>query len=146
MYLMPICEHLRSDSYPLIIDWVFDDAQGFTDCLAHCRVCHQSYLLEMLDWRRNLRLFRVSCTDPGQSERLMRDLEQGSCDLSRAAAESEQFRLANSKVVALLLLDTRTPRIIALVPAEDDIPRHCWRDLPCDGRWIERVQVSVARS
>jgi hypothetical protein len=140
---MSVCEHLRAGRYPLSIDCVFDDNLGFTDCLAHCRECQASYLLEMIDWRGNLRLFRLSRPDPGQSARLLRDLDRGSCDLERARAESDQFRLANAEVAALLLIDMSIPRIAALLPPEETMPRSCWRELPCDGSWLDRIRSQV---
>lgn len=146
MHVMALCEHLRVGAYPLIIDCVFDDSLGFTDCLAHCRECGTTYLLEMLDRQGPLRLFRASCPDPDHSARLLRDIERGSCDLSRMGAESELFRLINAHITDLLLLDTAIPRVIATVPAQMDLPRRSWRELPCDGAWISRVQALAARS
>lgn len=138
---MRACEHLQSGPSPLRVECVFDEQFGFTDCLASCRDCHASYLLEMLDWQGDLRLFRVSRPDPAHSARLLKDLERGSCDIRRAAAEAEQFRLANASGSLLLLMDMTGPRIEAVVEPEPGVrvPRASWRDLPCDGSWIRRV-------
>lgn len=137
---MNVCQHLQPGTYPLVIDRVIDDHLGFTDAIAHCRECGSALMLEMLDWRGRLRLFRVSVLDEELVARLLRDLDRGSCDLDRAGSQIAQFQQMHADIDALLLLDTGVPEILALTAAgAERLPRSGWRELPCDGSRITRL-------
>lgn len=134
---MNVCQHLQPHQYPLVIDRVLDDHLGFTDALAHCHECGCTILLEMIDWRGSLRLFRMSVVDQIFAEELLRDLDRGSCDLARAGAQIAQFQQMHAKVTHLLLIDMSLPEIIGIRPVGvERLPRSSWRELPCDGRRI----------
>lgn len=142
---MSLCEHLQAGPYPFDLTLVVDDHLGPTEALIRCRSCGQHYLMEMLDWRGDQRLFRLSQTDEDATQLLLRDLARGSCDLNRATEEVRQFSLASTRLPALLLLDTvqRTISSLTEVAPGTRIPGTGWRDLPCDGSWIETLQARL---
>lgn len=133
------CAHLRPGTWPLHWDLVLDDQLGPTDGLASCRSCGTVYLLEMLDWRGAERLMRMAVLERALATRLLRDLDRGSCDAGRAAAELAHVRSLAVAVPQLLLVDTAIPAIVAAVPTPADrpLPTESWRDLDCDGGWID---------
>lgn len=140
------CTHLRPGTWPLHWDLVLDDQLGPTDGLASCRACGTVYLLEMLDWRGAERIMRMAILERALATRLLRDLDRGSCDAGRASAELQHVRSLAAAVPQLLLVDTATPAIIAAVPVPSDRPlaTESWRDLPCDGGWIDYARSNVA--
>jgi hypothetical protein len=139
---MSLCEHFRPGTYPFGVDLEIDGHLGFTEALVHCRHCRAPYLLELLDWQGGLRLFRVSEPAPEAAAALLKDLARGSCDLSRAGAEVQQFSLAARRLPELLLIEMSERSIVARYRVENPrlVPGTGWRDLPCDGSWIERIQ------
>ena len=139
------CSHLRPGTWPLHWDLVLDDQLGPTDGLASCRACGTVYLLEMLDWRGSERLMRMAILERRLATGLLRDLDRGSCDAGRATAELDHVRSLARAVPGLLLIDTRTPEVVALVPlpADRPVPTGSWRDLPCDGSWIDYARSKV---
>lgn len=138
------CTHLRPGTWPLHWDLVLDDQLGPTDGLASCRNCGTVYLLEMLDWRGTERLMRMAVLERALATRLLRDLDRGSCDAGRASAELQHVRSLAVALPQLLLIDTATPAIIAAVPADRPLPTESWRDLACDGGWIDYARSNVA--
>lgn len=134
-----ICGHLHPGPWPLRTELVLDDHLGPTDAVVACRQCGRPYLLEMLDWKGPLRVFRVAVLDADESARLLRDLSRGSCDVARAASEVEHFRSRTRFSPWLLLQDTRTNALIARAPVPDGsrLPGAAWRELPCDGHWVD---------
>ena len=74
---------------------------------------------------------------------LIRDLERGSCDLNRATAQAQHFTLTSQALPMVVLLDLRAGTLCSVVKlAEDvraDVPVASWRELPCDGSWIQRL-------
>ncbi|MFP6815998.1 MAG: hypothetical protein VB949_10080 [Pseudomonadales bacterium] len=142
-----ICAHLTTGTYPFQVDLVLDDHLGFTDAVVSCRHCRQAYLLEMLDWANHDRLFRICVLNGDHAQRLIRDLTRGSCDLQRAGAEVQQMKTANSFSAWLVLVDTVGPRIsaVARLPAERDLPGTSWRELPCDGSWVNYARKFQSR-
>jgi len=141
---MALCEHFKPGSHPYEVLLVLDDHLGPTEALVRCRACAQSYLIELLDWLGSERLFRVAEPDAAATRTLLRDLERGSCDLARAGEEVRHFSLISERLPVLLLLDTDENvirRRIDVVDA-DAIPAASWRELPCDGEWIERTQAA----
>lgn len=140
-----VCAHLHAGTWPLTIRLVLDDHLGPTDYVASCTSCGRTYLLEMLDWRDPLRLLRLAVLAADHAARLIRDLERGSCDSGRAAAEIEHTRSSAAVLPWLLLVDIRGPRIDALVPAPNDrrVPNASWRELTCDGSWVDYARSYV---
>ncbi len=139
---MTPCDHLTAGAYPLEIDLTLDEHLGFTDALTHCRDCGQPYLLELLDWRDGLRLFRMSMPSPAHAQQLVHNLTRGSCDLRRAGAEVQNLQTASPFQRKLLLIDTAVPAIRGLVDAGTlPLPTASWRKLPCDGTWFDQLRV-----
>lgn len=135
-----LCAHLVAGPCPWETELVIDDHLGPTECLVGCRVCGRPFLLEMLDWAGSRRLFRVRAPSPAAVAGLTRDLNRGSCDLGRAREEIRHVSLSSDRVPALLLYDTKTATLLARVTlgGAGEVPWAGWRELPCDGRWIER--------
>ncbi|MEZ5560075.1 MAG: hypothetical protein R3E86_16205 [Pseudomonadales bacterium] len=143
-----ICEHLTPGGWPFSTELVIDEQLGMTDGIVRCLRCGTHYLLEMLDWHGNERLFRVSVVAADDAVRLLHDLTRGSCDLTRAGAEVRSLQTQTSFSPWLLRVDTRGPRIGALLPAPADrrMPGASWRDLPCDGSWLGYADAAGSRS
>jgi len=135
------CPHLIPGPYPFESALVLDDHLGPTDWLVSCRGCDAAYLLEMLDWAGSRRLYRLRVPEPRAVNRLLQDLDRGSCDLDRASAQAHHFSLTSAQLDVLALLDLGTAELIALlnVPEGVKIPGAGWRELPCDGSWIQRL-------
>jgi hypothetical protein len=133
-----ICAHLIAGAYPFQVDLVLDDHLGFTDAVVRCRHCQRAYLLEMLDWANHDRLFRICVLNGDHAQRLIRDLTRGSCDVQRAGAEVQQMKTVSPFSAWLILVDTVAPLIsaVAPLPAGRDLPGASWRELPCDGTWV----------
>jgi hypothetical protein len=138
-----ICSHLIPGPYPFETVLVLDDHLGPTDWLVRCRACPTTYLLEMLDWDGPRRLYRLRAPAAAAVAGLVRDLERGSCDLSRAAAEAQHFTLSSQSLPTLALLDLRASTLVATieVPRGTHIPSASWRELPCDSSWIRRLSA-----
>jgi len=141
MHTEAICQHLTPGHYPFDSVLVLDDHLGPTDWLVRCRSCEAAYLLEMLDWQGSLRLYRLRVPEPRSVDRLLRDLERGSCDLNRARDQAHHFSLTSTRVAELALLDLAAGQLIRMVkaPENEAIPGASWRDLSCDGSWIQRL-------
>jgi hypothetical protein len=120
---------------------VLDDHLGPTDWLVRCRNCKATYLLEMLDFAKALRLYRVRLVDPDAGRGLMRDLDRGSCDLSRAGEQARHLSLSSTRLPGLVLLDLHGNVLLRIVETDVDVavPGDSWRELACDGRWIQRL-------
>jgi len=139
---MTPCDHLKPDTYPLQLDLLIDAELTFTDALLSCRVCHQPYLLELLDRRGSDALFRLSMPDAEQCRQLLRDLNRGSCDLQRAHSELSSLQSMSPYLPYLLLLDCSEPKILQLLELPDiRLPGGSWRQLPCDGQWFDQLRV-----
>ena len=143
-----LCEHIRAERYPFSVDLVMDDHLGLTDGVVHCRHCQRAYLLEMLDWADNERVYRISPVDAAHAHRLIGDLQRGSCDLQRAGAEVQHLKTANAFAPWLILVDMREPRIdcMASLLADEEssapsLPGASWRELPCDGSWVKYTRA-----
>ena len=134
------CPHLAPGPYPFETVLVLDDQLGPTDWLVRCRTCATAYLLEMLDWQGPRRLYRLRAPDPDAVAALVRDLDRGSCDLNRAGAQAQHFSLSSERLASLVLLDLQAGTVVELLEVPDDlsIPGAGWRELPCDGSWIQR--------
>ncbi len=134
-----LCAHIVPGAAPFAIELVLDEAGGPTDAVVRCRHCGEHWLLEMLDWRSRERLMRVSPLNAARVTTLLANLERGSCDNGRAAAEVAS---AIAGVMALPCLvgidahDLSITRLIA-IPAGQALPRAGWRLLHCDGQWFD---------
>jgi len=139
-----VCEHVHPGQWPFQVELVLDDHLGFTEALVRCRHCGATSLLRMLDWRGPLRVMRMAPMTSDHGDRLIRDLTRGSCDVNRAGAELQHVRLTPLSRV-LILIDTRGPRIEARAdaPAGVTIPGAAWRDLPCNGEWVDYVRSNT---
>lgn len=137
--LASLCAHIVPGAAPFAIELVLDEAGGPTDAVVRCRFCDQHWLMEMLDWRGRERLMRVSPLNTARVTTLLANLERGSCDSSRAAAEVASATAGVMALSCLLGLDARDLSITRLVaiPAGRAVPRAGWRLLPCDGRWFD---------
>jgi hypothetical protein len=137
-----LCQHVCRGQWPFQVDLVIDEHLGPTDALMTCRHCGRAYLLEMLDWRGPLRVLRVALLDPSDAARLIRDLTRGSCDIARAGAQVHHLRSLAPFSRWLLLIDSRGPAVedVAAVPADTRLPGASWRELPCDGSWVDYVR------
>jgi hypothetical protein len=135
-----LCAHLSPGPYPFESVLILDDHLGPTDWLVRCRACRRPYLLEMLDWREKLRLYRIRRPDAQAVEGLMRDLDRGSCDLRRAGEQVRHLGLSSRRLSELALLDLGQAVLVRTidVPGDQPIPGASWRELPCDGAWIRR--------
>lgn len=134
-----LCEHVRPGAWPFTTDLVLDEQLGITDAVMSCRTCGRPYLMEMLDWRDKLRVMRLSVLDGARSARLIRDLTRGSCDVARAGQEVHAFRSQTRFSPWLLLVDNSAVAVLAVAPVPVDrrLPAPAWRDLPCDGSWVD---------
>lgn len=139
------CEHLQPGTWPLVIDLLLDEQITFTDALTHCRHCGRRYLLEMLDWRGAERVLRIAQVDDGQARGVLHDLGRGSCDLRRAGAEVHHLLTSSAFAPWLLLIDSRSPLLRALVPAPAGrpLPAGSWRTLACDGSWVDYARSNT---
>lgn len=137
-----LCGHFRAGSCPWETVLVVDDHLGPTELLVRCRTCGREYLLEMLDWQGDLRLFRVRAPSPDAVALLTRDLNRGSCDLRRAGEEVRHFALTSDRLPALVLFNTRTSTVTDVIELDQprSVPGAGWRELPCDGSWIRRFR------
>ena len=134
-----LCAHIVPGAAPFAIELVLDDAGGPTDAMVRCRHCGEHWLLEMLDWRSRERLMRVSPLNAARVTALLANLERGSCDSGRAAAEVASATAGVNTLSCLLGLDARDLSITRLVaiPGGQALPRAGWRSLPCDGHWFD---------
>lgn len=129
------CAHLTTDTtapYPFDVEMVLDEQVGITDAIIRCRVCHQAYLIEMLDWsgpHQVQRTYRTSLLDDDVIDRYKRDRNRGSCDINRAGAEWQAVQNESRLTDLELTLDTRTATLLAgrRLPAATDIPMAHWR-------------------
>ncbi|MDH3643282.1 MAG: hypothetical protein OES38_14365 [Gammaproteobacteria bacterium] len=138
-----LCEHIAAGDYPFRVELVMDDHLGLTDGVVSCRHCQRAYLLEMLDWANAWRVFRISALGEDQARRLIRDLTRGSCDVQRAGAEVQHMKTATSFAPWLLLVDTGAAQIRRVAPLASGIrlPGQSWRELACDGSWVEHART-----
>ncbi len=137
----PLCPHMTAGPLPFDAVLVLDDHLGPTDWLVRCRSCGSAYLLEMLDWDGQRRLYRLRLPAADAVAGLLRDLERGSCDLNRARAQAQHFSLSSRALPVLALLDLSAGALLGIVPSPEgrQLPGTSWRELPCDGSWIQQL-------
>lgn len=136
-----LCAHLIPGPYPFETVLVLDDHLGPTELLIRCRRCGHCWLLEMLDWRDDVRLFRIRKADPEAVAGLLKDLSRGSCDLRRAGEQARHLSLSSERLPELLLLNVGHATLSAVIapPTDTRVPGRGWRELACDGDWIRRL-------
>jgi len=141
-----LCEHVLPGAWPFQVELVLDEHLGPADVLMRCRACGRFYLLEMLDLQGPARVMRVAVLETADAESLIRDLARGSCDVNRAGAEVQHLRTRAPLLPRLILVDTGGPTVTAVVdvPADVRVPGRSWRELPCDGSWVDYVQSRSA--
>jgi hypothetical protein len=134
-----LCAHVRPGDWPFQVALTLDEQLGITDALVSCRECGQPYLVEMLDWKDDHRVLRVSVLEPARATRVVRDLTRGSCDIRRAGAEIHHLQTQSTFSRWLLLIRASRLGIEAVVPKPLDrpLPGGSWRELPCDGSWVD---------
>ncbi len=138
-----LCQHVKVGAYPFQLQLCLDEHLGVTDALVTCKECDKPYLLEMLDWRGDERLFRVSLPDADQATQLVRDLTRGSCDITRAGAEVHHMQTTTAASRYLLIIDQDSspsaPAIVGIAQKPDDqpLPSASWRELECNGQWLD---------
>ncbi|MEM7221061.1 MAG: hypothetical protein AAF515_22060 [Pseudomonadota bacterium] len=130
-----LCEHLESASAltpcrpALVLQWMHGPI-----CVATlCRECDRAALYQLLDWDRSARR-RVFALAPIAADIItgyQRDLERGSCDPQRLAAQTGAL-LTQADARALdIAIDVRSEAVLARRRADD--PR-----MPA-GDWAERL-------
>ena len=136
-----LCAHMTPGPYPFESVLVLDDHLGPTDWLVRCAACGAPCLLEMLDWSGSRRLYRTRLPDPAAVAGLMRDLERGSCDIRRAGEQARHFSLTSRPLHQLILLDVAARSLLRVLTADParPIPGAGWRELECDGAWIDAL-------
>lgn len=133
-----LCEHAQPGAWPWATRLVLDAPLGIADAVVACGECAQHVLVELIDRRGKLKVQRVSLLSAAEAAGVTRDLQRGSCDLGRADAELAYLRSRAVLTDTLVCVDDAGPRIVARVRmARADIPRAPWRELPCDGQWVD---------
>ena len=139
------CNHLTKD-LQLDILWTLDAYLHTTDAYAKCALCDAHYLVEMIDLKGIDAVFRIARLPADYVAKTVHSLHRGSCDINRA--RSETFALRKSAETLPLLLTMHHGEFISTIPVAEctEIPQASWRDLPCDGSWLEYVNARSDRS
>jgi ribosomal protein S18 acetylase RimI-like enzyme len=114
-----LCEHLmrlrpRAFQPEVVHAFVFQD--GVVDAVVKCDVCDAHALMRMTDWAPpdfTLRTYALSALRQEDVALYLRNLERGSCQLSRASAELAALVAAAGPVQQIFAVDTRRERILA---------------------------------
>jgi hypothetical protein len=143
-----LCDHVAAGVWPFQVELTLDEHLGPTDALVTCRHCGRWYLLEMLDWRGAHRVMRTTLIDAAAGVGLIHDLTRGSCDIRRAHAHIHHLQANSVFSRWLLLVDAQRSVIegVVAVPEDARLPGSSWRELPCDGSWVDyaRSKTSIA--
>ena len=127
------CTHLNS--LDLSISRILEADFVMARCFAHCNLCHQHYLLELLDIVEKKRMYRVASVAKDAAEATLRSLGQGSCDITRA----------NNEVAAVASLAQREQQLLVMEDgafvqcrtSAESIPGTPLRQLPLNGSWFK---------
>ncbi len=90
-----LCRHVAESApgaRPFAVDLVLEERGGLTEALVHCRRCDAAYLITAIAERGprlTHRTFAIASVPRGVAAAFRRDIERGSCDVSRAGAERE---------------------------------------------------------
>ena len=94
--------------------FLFQD--GPIDAIARCRSCGAHALLRLLDWapaRFSLRVYSLASLRAEDSALFLRNVERGSCQVSRASAELDALIAAAGPSTRLVALDLARERVAA---------------------------------
>lgn len=137
MTLAKACEHIH-DGSAFGVDFVFDAHLHPTDGLARCTQCDTRYLFEMIDIAGRRSLFRLSTLSAEAADKTIRSLSKGSCDIERGRNEVFNLSAGSRETEQLYLMEDGQFTGFTDRPSDHDIPRGSWRELPCDGRLLDR--------
>lgn len=118
---------------------VLDAHLAWTDAVLICASCEQHLLAEMIDQTSDLRAFRVTQLDTKAVQQTLRSLNQGSCDLTRAATEVAHLATTGLVLDDVLLIDQETQIHWQTAPPDFHLPTNSWRELDCDGSLIKEL-------
>jgi len=130
------CEHLQHGR--LEICRVLDEWLGVAEAIASCSVCGRDYLLELLDIDGSRRAWRLTPLDPVAAKQLVHDLNSGSCDANRAAAEVYAVKAAQPPSPVVVVSEDGALVGLRRVDTADAQPGTHWRELALDGRWLRQ--------
>jgi hypothetical protein len=144
---LALCAHLaalEAGADPPAVAHAFLFQDGPIDAVAACRVCGAHALLRMLDWNPpafSLRVYVLAPLREADTALFLRNLERGSCQVSRASAELAALVAAagaNERLVALDLAQGRVVAAAALARGTASEPAEFPARLPraSDGRWF----------
>jgi hypothetical protein len=142
-----LCAHLSGlaagDTAPETVH-AFLWQDGPIDAIARCRACGSHALLRLLDWAPpgfTLRVYALAALRAHDSALFLRNLERGSCQVSRADAELSALIAAggaNERLVAIDLARDRVAASAGLPSGESGEPAAFPARLPRggDARWF----------
>jgi ribosomal protein S18 acetylase RimI-like enzyme len=114
-----LCEHLarltpRSPVPEVAHAFLFQD--GPIDAIVRCAHCGAHALLRMLDWAPPdfaQRVYALAALDAGDGALYLRNLARGSCQASRASAETDALVAAAGPTQQIVAIDVARQRILA---------------------------------
>ena len=98
-----ICPHLQDAD--LEVSAIFSQQVFLTAGIVRCKRCNQHYLVELTHSEGPRQLFSVSILEADLAQHTLRSLQKGSCDVTRAGAET--LHLRNSAQLTDVLLTMR---------------------------------------
>ena len=98
-----ICPHLQHADLEVLL--VLNQQIFLTAGIVRCKRCYQHYLVELAYTEGQRQLLRVSVLDSDIAQHTLTSLQKGSCDVSRAGAET--LHLRNSAQLTEVLLTMR---------------------------------------
>ena len=116
---LALCAHfagLATGDAPPEIAHAFLFQDGPIDAIARCRACGSHALLRLLDWAPPsfaLRVYSLAGLRAEDAALYLRNLERGSCQVSRASAELDALIAAAGPSTRVLALDIARERIVA---------------------------------
>ena len=116
---LALCAHfagLAAGNAPPEIAHAFLFQDGPIDAIARCRTCGSHALLRLLDWAPPsfaLRVYSLAGLRAEDAALYLRNLERGSCQVSRASAELDALIAAAGPSTRLLALDVARERVAA---------------------------------
>ncbi|MBM4204811.1 MAG: hypothetical protein FJ194_11770 [Gammaproteobacteria bacterium] len=130
------CEHLQPGR--LETRRVLDEWLGVAEAIASCAVCSRDYLLELLDIDDSRRAWRLTPLDPVAARQLVHDLNSGSCDANRAAAEVYAVKAAQPPSPVVVVSEDGSMEGLRRVDTAEAQPTAHWRELSLDGGWLRQ--------
>jgi len=152
-----LCPHLGSAS-PLPLAVAPDDVLAWHDgpvtAVAGCTRCPRRGLLEMLDegsgGATGVRIYALAGLEPEAWSVYRRNVRSGSCDLGRAARETEALLSAAGPVQRLVALDVATGAVLAAAPPPPGLPLpqgpwHARVSREDDASWLDRLGLEKGK-